>query len=90
MDALIKRRLPPTVAHEVMVTGTRYGGSAAAAKGIVTEAAAEEQVLPRAIEIAADLASKAGPTMAMIKSRMYADLIELLSNSAGTSVPDIP
>ncbi len=90
MDALIRRRLPQAVAHEVMVTGTRYGGELAAAKGIVNLAVPEGQVLPASIELAAGLASKAGPTMATIKSRMYADLIELLSHSAGTSVPDIP
>lgn len=90
MDALIKRRLPNTVAHEVMVTGTRYGGTAAAAKGIVDEAVAESDVLPRAIAIASSFSSKAGPTLGVIKRRMYADLIELLENSRGTSVPDLP
>jgi len=90
MDALVKRRLPQTVAHEVMVTGTRYGGAAAATKGIVTRAVPEDQVLPTSIEMADALASKAGPTMATIKRRMYAELIELLSNSPGTSVPKIP
>ncbi|NND02631.1 MAG: enoyl-CoA hydratase/isomerase family protein [Acidimicrobiia bacterium] len=90
MDALIKRRLPQAVAHEAMVTGTRYGGAAAASKGIVTEATSEDQVLPTAVAMAAALAQKAGPTMATIKSRMYADLIELLSNSPGTSVPEVP
>jgi len=87
MDALINRRLPQPVAHEVMVTGTRYGGAAAAAKGIVTEAVAEDDVLPRSIEIAAGLAGKAGPTMGTIKGRMYAEMIELLENSRGTAAP---
>ena len=85
MDALIKGRLPPMVAHEVMVTGQRYGGDAAAAMGIMTEAADDDSVLPRAVEMAAALANKAGPTMRTIKSRMYAELIELLENSAGTA-----
>ena len=85
MDALIKRRLPQVVAHEVMVTGTRYGGEAAAAKGIVHHAVADSAVLPQAIEIAAGLAGKAGPTMRTIKVRLFADLIELLENSDGTA-----
>ncbi len=85
MDGLIKRRLPPVVAHEVMVTGTRYGGEVAAAKGIVHHAVARAAVLPQAIEIAAGLAAKAGPTMRAIKVRMYADLIELLESSTGTA-----
>jgi enoyl-CoA hydratase/carnithine racemase len=85
MDALIKGRLPQPVAHEVMVTGQRYGGEAAAAMGIMTEAADEDAVVPRAVEMAGALAGKAGPTMRTIKSRMYADLIELLENSEGTA-----
>ena len=85
MDALIKGRLPQTVAHEVMVTGQRYGGEAAVALGIMTEAADEDAVVPRAVEMAATLASKAGPTMHTIKSRMYANLIKLLENSEGTA-----
>lgn len=85
MDALIKGRLPHLTAHEVMVTGSRYGGEAAVAMGIMNEAVEEAQVVPRAIEMAAKLASKAGATMGVIKERMYAELLELLANSAGTS-----
>jgi enoyl-CoA hydratase/carnithine racemase len=85
MDALIKHRLPQVVAHEVMVTGTRYGGEAAAAKGIVHHSVAEAAVLPQAIEIAAGLARKTGPTMRTIKVRLYSDLIRLLENSDGTA-----
>jgi len=85
MDALIKRRLPQVVAHEAMVTGTRYGGEAAAVKGIVHHAVAEAAVVPQAIEIAAGLADKAGPTMHTIKVRLYSDLIDLLENSRGTA-----
>ncbi|MFC2177151.1 enoyl-CoA hydratase-related protein [Actinomycetota bacterium] len=88
MDGLIKGRLPPPVAHEVMVTGTRYGGEAAAARGIVHHAVAEAAVLPQAMEIASDLAGKAGPTMGAIKLRLYSDLIELLERSPGTA-PDL-
>jgi len=87
MDALILARLPAPVAHEVMVTGNRYGGEAAAAMGIVHQAAAAADVLPAAIEMAQALAAKAGPTMQAIKSRMYAELIRLLNNSSGTSAP---
>jgi enoyl-CoA hydratase/carnithine racemase len=88
MDALIRRRLPMPVAHEAMVTGRRYGGEEAAAKGIVTLATPEDRVVPDAVAMAAELAAKAGPTMHVIKSRMYADLIGLLENSPGTAPPD--
>ncbi len=85
MDGLIKSRLPHLTAHEVMVTGSRYGGEAAVAMGIVGEAVSEDQVVARAVEIAAGFASKAGATMGVIKERMYAELLGLLANSDGTS-----
>lgn len=84
MDALIKLRLPQMTAHEVMVTGSRYGGEAAAARGIVQHAVHADAVVPEAVAIASGLAAKAGTTMGTIKSRMYADLIGLLENSPGT------
>ena len=87
MDALIKSRLPQTVAHQVMVTGTRYGGEHAAALGIVDEATSAEELVARATAIAAELAHKAGPVMGAIKERMYADLIALLEASPGTVAP---
>ncbi|MCP3973846.1 MAG: enoyl-CoA hydratase/isomerase family protein [bacterium] len=85
MDALIKGRLPHLTAHEAMVTGSRYGGEAAVAMGIMGEAIPEDQVVARAVEIASGFASKAGATMGVIKERMYAELLGLLANSAGTS-----
>lgn len=89
MDALIRRRLPQDVAHEVMVTGHRFGGEEAAKRGIVHSAVAENDVVPAALERAAALADKAGPTMGTIKTRMYADLIELLESSLGTAPTDL-
>ena len=80
MNALMTSRLPAVTAHEVLVTGRRFGGEEAAAKGIVTEVAAEDQVLARAVEMANELAPKSGPTMGVIKQRMYAEAIDLLLN----------
>lgn len=85
MDALIKGRLPHLTAHEVMITGNRYGGEVAVTKGIMHEAVLESEVLPRSREIASGLAGKAGATMGVIKGRLYADLLKLLANSPGTS-----
>jgi len=79
MNALMMSRLPTNTAHEVLVTGKRFGGEEAAAKGIVTEAVAEDQVLPRAIEVAAELAPKADQAMGVIKARMYAEALALLA-----------
>lgn len=76
MDALIRARLPKTVAHEAMCTGRRYGGDLAAERQIVDHAVAESEVLPRAIEIAQGLADKDGDTLVAIKRQIYADVIE--------------
>jgi enoyl-CoA hydratase/carnithine racemase len=84
MDALIKARLTVPTAHEVMVTGKRYGGAEAASKQIVDEAVAEADVLPRALELAAQVGGKDRLVLGTIKRRMYEDPIRLLSNSVGT------
>lgn len=84
MDSLIKTRLPITTAHDVMVTGDRFGGTEAAAKGIVHEAVAEEAVLPRAIELARQVGGKDRTTLTTVKRRMNERTIELLSDSPGT------
>ena len=72
MDALIVARLSPQAAHEAMSTGRRYGGLEAQAAGIVQEAVEEQQVLPRAIELASALAGKDPATFGAIKRRLYA------------------
>ncbi len=85
MNALMVGTLPVVTAREVLVTGRRFGGEEAARKGIVSEAVPESDVLPRTIEIAAEHAPKAGPTMAAIKRRMFMDAISHLENSQGTA-----
>jgi len=72
MNALISARLPTRTAHEAMTTGRRYGGQDATGAGIVDRAVAEEEVLPRAVELAGALASKHPATLATIKQRLYA------------------
>jgi enoyl-CoA hydratase/carnithine racemase len=82
MNALIPARIPPMAAHEAMVTGRRYTGADALAAGIVNEVAAEDDVLPRAIEVAQALAPKAGPVMANIRTDLYAPVIAHLQGPA--------
>lgn len=90
MSALIQARLSPATAHESMTTGRRYGGADAAAAGIVDVAVGEDEVLPTAIERAAALAGKAGPTLGTIKSRMYAPALEVLRNDRFGAPPTLP
>ncbi|HVW80211.1 MAG TPA: enoyl-CoA hydratase/isomerase family protein [Mycobacteriales bacterium] len=79
MDALVRAKLPVETAFEAMVTGRRYGGTEAAAAGIVTRAVPEDQVLPAALELVRPLAAKAHPVMTAIKSTMYGEAVEKLS-----------
>ncbi|HVV89099.1 MAG TPA: enoyl-CoA hydratase/isomerase family protein [Solirubrobacterales bacterium] len=79
MNALITARLSPPVAHRAMVTGHRFTGTEALAAGIATELAAEDEVLPRATALAADLAGKPRHGIGAIKRGMYADVIAALS-----------
>lgn len=87
MNGLVTQRMPAMTAHRVMVTGARFGGVECVTLGIVDEAVADEDVLPRAIELANQLADKDPETLAAIKRRMYADTIRALENSAGTAPP---
>lgn len=80
MSALIQARLAPQVAHEAMTTGRRFGGGDAQAAGIVQRAVPEDEVLPTAVARAAELADKAGGTLATIKQRMYARALAALND----------
>lgn len=86
MDALIKARLTPQVAHEAMTTGRRYSGAEAAEAQIVGAAVAEDQVLPRAVERARELEAKDGATLGVIKQRLYAQVLEALRAPAESSL----
>ena len=78
MSALIQARLTPQTGHEAMTTARRYGGADALAAGIVDRAVDEDAVRCTAVEIAAAQAGKAGTTLATIKTRMYAPVLDLL------------
>jgi enoyl-CoA hydratase/carnithine racemase len=83
MSALIQAKLTPSTATDAMTTGRRYGGADAAEAGLVTEAVDEDKVLARAIEHAAALTGKAGPTLGTIKQRMYAGAVAALAAGLG-------
>ena len=86
MSALIQSRLAPQTAHEVMTTGRRYGGTDALTAGIVDQAVEEGQVVAAAVKYATELAPKAGPTLGLIKQRMYAGALAALRD---TESPDL-
>jgi enoyl-CoA hydratase/carnithine racemase len=71
MAALIQSKPTPAAAHEAMTTGRRYGGTDAAASGIVDEAVPEAEVLAKALERVRSLTGKNPQTLAAIKTQMY-------------------
>jgi enoyl-CoA hydratase/carnithine racemase len=78
MTAIIMARLPHQSAHEVIVTGKRYTAEAALERRIVDHACPEDQLLARAIELAAPLAAKADEAMRVLKLGMYSGVMEAL------------
>lgn len=85
MSALIRSRLQPQVAHEVMTTGRRYGGSDALASAIVDATAGDGEVLKVAVERAAALAPKAAPVLGAIKKEMYASVLAVLRDTGSAT-----
>jgi enoyl-CoA hydratase/carnithine racemase len=78
MTALIKAKLGGRVLRDVVLTGARIGGADAAAREIVDEAVAAEEVLPRAVARAAALAAKDRATYAALKRGLYAEALAIL------------
>lgn len=81
MSGLIQGKLTKKTAHEAMTTGRRFGGTDALAAGIVDAVAHEDDVVSSAVEIARPLAGKAGPTLGIIKSRMYPTALDALRDT---------
>lgn len=83
MTAIIAGRLPKQTAHEMIVTGRRYGGADARALGIVGDALPEAELLPRAIAIAREGAAKDPKTVAALKRGLYGETLRVLETDAG-------
>jgi enoyl-CoA hydratase/carnithine racemase len=88
MVAILQARLPLRTAHEVIMTGKRFGGPEAALRHIVHEAVAEDRVVPRAVELAAALASKADQAVRILRSSLYPGVLDALSRPL-SSVPGL-
>ncbi len=79
MTALIACRLSPLVFRDTILTGARIGGADACARGIVDDAVAADEVLPRALARAAALAGKNRATYAALKRGMYGAVYDVLA-----------
>lgn len=78
MTALIAARLPVATAHRAIMTAHRWGGEDAVTAGIVDEAVAEDQVLARAVELAAARADTSREATTALRVGLYGDLIAVL------------
>jgi enoyl-CoA hydratase/carnithine racemase len=83
MTAILQARLSPQTAHEMITTGRRYGGLAAREAGIAEFAEEEAKVLPKALQIAGDLAAKAHPAMARLRADLYPQVFAAFSEPMG-------
>jgi enoyl-CoA hydratase/carnithine racemase len=81
MTAIIQARLSPAVAHAAIMTAKRWGGTDAVADGIVDEAVAEDQVLARAVELAASRASTSREAVTALRTGMYGPLLAVLDEA---------
>jgi enoyl-CoA hydratase/carnithine racemase len=86
MTAIIQARLPHQTAHQVITEGRRYPAAEALEARIVDHVADEDQVVRKAVEIAAALAGKAHPIMSRLKADMYPRTLEALA----VPMPELP
>lgn len=82
MYAVIEARLPGPLVHEMLITGRRYGGEEALAKGIVDAAVPETEVVTRAAEFVRGLAGKDRATMGAIKRGLYRSALEVFERDS--------
>ena len=79
MLALIQRRLSPAAFRDALLTGTRYSGAEAEARGIVDEAAPLEELMARAIKRVSAAAGKDRNSLHTLKLAMYRESFDLLN-----------
>jgi enoyl-CoA hydratase/carnithine racemase len=77
MYGVVASHLPAPALRDSLLTGRRYSGPDALAAGFVSEVAAEELVLERAVARAAELASKNRDVIRVHKQLMYGDTLRL-------------
>lgn len=73
--AVLKAELAPPVVRVLMLEARNIGSEAALEKGILDELQAPERVLPRAIEMAADLASIPKEAYRVIKDQLRGETV---------------
>jgi Delta3-Delta2-enoyl-CoA isomerase len=83
MYAVVAAHLPRRALHDSALSGRRYDGPEAQAAGIVDELAPEDEVVDRAVVLAAELAGKNREVIAAHKQLMYGAAL----TACGVAVP---
>lgn len=78
LAAILFNRLPRATAIDAMLTARRFGARDALAARIVEDVASEEELVPRAIEVASVMAGKDRDVLARHKRIAYAATADLL------------
>ena len=76
--SVLTAKLPARTLQQAVVTGRRYGGRDALAAGVVHQVAAEDEVVPAAVRLAAELAGKDRRTVVEHKRLLYGEAIKAL------------
>jgi enoyl-CoA hydratase/carnithine racemase len=75
MYATVAAHLPRATLAEAVLTGRRYGGVEACAAGIAADAVAEDEVLTRAVTLAAEMAAKDRTVLTAHKELLFGDAL---------------
>ncbi len=90
MYALLKLRIDPTTLHELILLGTRVGGTRAHSLRMVDEAVPGGEVLPRAIARVQDLARHRGELLGTYKRNLNAAAIDVIEAPTRFRFPPVP
>ena len=87
MHAMVATNLPRVTLHEALVTGRRYSAPEAVKAGIAHEAAAEGDVVARAIQLASELAGNDHRVVAEHKRLTHENALRLCDGSPSEGRP---
>jgi len=78
MNALLKHKLAEPAYREALLTGKRYGGAQAVARGLVDFCANNDELPALAQEAIVALADKDRATYGILKTGLYAEIVEVI------------
>ncbi len=81
-DAVLRAKLPAPAVLRGLLTGERFGGDAALALGLVDAAAAEDQVVPMAVDLVRGLVGKTPATVRAIKEQQHKAALAIVDSGS--------